>query len=363
MRVIWLRGRNTINFRRPFSWFTTGVRGSGKSSFLEAVAEQYLDRGNTILDLFGSRDGEGLGWLRSKWAEEKRILLVHGANVDVDCNFDTVQVDNLTLPHFEKYDLVISSSPLYSSPSSEFLEVNKITDMIYRRMSWTKLIYCLVREAANLYYSRLKVDPNQNQAKAAMIYLIREARHVGMAMGLDTLRLMSIDIDVRNVTDFLIFKSQGVMGLPREYHFLYRTIEPYEMARMPPNKFFVLSREGPFGVGEFKAIPWHKQEKEHILRVLGMKVEYGEELDYGTQRGNIRTMSDHEHIEIVGEYVQDHSQMAIASAKGRSPATINKQIKEHNEKVTRLGHCPRCKRAGGEFFELLVHKGRTSPNI
>lgn len=361
MRVIWLRGRNAINFKRPFSWFITGVRGSGKSSFLEAVGEQYLQRGNTVLDLFGSRDGEGLAWLRSKWAEDKKILLIHGANVDVDCSHDTVSVDNLTLPHFDKYDLMISSSPLYSSPGSEFLEVNKITDMIYRRMSWNKLIYCIVREAANLYYSRLKVDRNQNMAKAAMIYLIREARHVGMAMGIDTLRLMSIDIDVRNVTDFLVFKSQGVMGLPREYHFLYRTIEPYEMARMPPGKFFVLSREGPFGVGEFKAIPWHKQEKEHILEVLGIKVNYGEELDYGDDKGSFRTMSDTEHIEIAKDYVSGFSQTKIAIAKGRSSATINKQVREHNGQVEKLGYCPRCKQAGGEFFELLIHLGRTSP--
>jgi hypothetical protein len=100
------------------------------------------------------------------------------------------------------------------------------------RMSWDKLIYCLVREAANLYYSRLKVDPNQNLAKANMIYLIREARHVGMAMGLDTLRMMAIDIDVRAVTDFRVLKSQGVMGLAKELHFMYRLLEPSKLANM-----------------------------------------------------------------------------------------------------------------------------------
>ena len=140
--------------------------------------------------------------------------------MSVDYCFDTSPVDNLKLSHFDDYDIIISSSPLYSSVSSEFLEVNKITDLVYKRMSWDKLVYCIVREAANLYYSRLKVDANQNQAKAAMIYLIREARHVGMAMGLDTLKMTSIDLDVRAVTDFLIFKSQGVMGLPKELYFI-----------------------------------------------------------------------------------------------------------------------------------------------
>lgn len=92
MRVVWLRGVNKINFRRPFSWFVNGVRGSGKSSFLEALGEQYLMRKHTVLDLFGSRDGEGLAWCRSPWAKDARILLVHGANVSVDCSFDTALV-------------------------------------------------------------------------------------------------------------------------------------------------------------------------------------------------------------------------------------------------------------------------------
>jgi hypothetical protein len=323
MKVYWLRWANKINFRRPFFWFVNGVRGSGKSSFLEATGEQYLMRGHTVLDLFGSRDGEGLAWCRSPWAKEKRILLIHGANVDVDSSFDSVAVDELTLSHFDNYDIVISSSPLYSSTSSEFLEVNKITDMVYRRMSWDKLIYCLVREAANLYYSRLKVDPNQNMAKANMIYLIREARHVGMAMGLDTLRIMSIDIDIRAVTDFLIFKSQGVMGLAKELYFMYRLLEPNKLANMPANKFVLLHRGGSIGVGEFAEIPWHKQEREHILKVLDIKVEYGEEIDYGKNLGDFNTVSDHEHIMLVDDYIQGHSQKNIATMRGRSSATVN----------------------------------------
>ena len=55
--------------------------------------------------------------------------------MDVNSSFDSVAVDELTLSHFDEYDVLISSSPLYSSPSSEFLEVNKITDLVYRRMS------------------------------------------------------------------------------------------------------------------------------------------------------------------------------------------------------------------------------------
>ncbi len=42
----------------------------------------------------------------------------------------------------------------------------------------------IVREATNLYFSRLKIVANQTLAKSEMVYLIREARHAGVALGL-----------------------------------------------------------------------------------------------------------------------------------------------------------------------------------
>jgi hypothetical protein len=80
----------------------------------------------TVLDLFGSKDGEGLAWCRALWAEDKRILLIHGANVDLNSSFDSVAVDELTLSHFDNYDVFISS-PLYSSPSSARRRITILT--------------------------------------------------------------------------------------------------------------------------------------------------------------------------------------------------------------------------------------------
>ena len=34
-----------------------------------------------VFDLFGSRDGEALAWLRSPYANEKKILVMHGQKV------------------------------------------------------------------------------------------------------------------------------------------------------------------------------------------------------------------------------------------------------------------------------------------
>jgi len=88
------------------------------------------------------------------------------------------------------------------------------------------------REAANLYYSRLKVADNQTQAKADMTYVVREVRHMGMAMGLGTLKFTSIDI--RAVIDYMIFNAQGILGIPRDLWWIFNTLDPSDMRRYRP---------------------------------------------------------------------------------------------------------------------------------
>ncbi|MCW3991276.1 MAG: hypothetical protein NWE79_01085 [Candidatus Bathyarchaeota archaeon] len=44
----------------------------------------------------------------------------------------------------------------------------------------------------------------------------------------------------------------------------------------------------------------------------------------------------------------------IATVRGRSPATVNNQIRENNERVRKMGYCPRCKRARGHHVRGSV---------
>jgi hypothetical protein len=188
-----------------------------------------------------------------------------------------------------------------------------------------------------------------------MVYLIREARHMGIAMGLDTLKFTSIDLDIRSVVDYMILKSQGVTGLPDDLSFLYGFIEPHVFRKMPFPNFMILSRKGSIGLGAFPELPWHKQEREHILRVLGINVEHGEELKYGEDKGTFKTIGDEEHVEILRLYLNDKLNMdKIHKLKDRSPASVKNQLDKHNEAIKRVGFCLICKRAGGQFFKDLA---------
>ncbi len=367
MKVRWKRGSDEITFERPNVWFTLGQRGSGKSTFLEAVGEGYLRKGNAVLDLFGSRDGEALAWLRSEWAKNKDILLLRGENVDVKCSFPVKNAESLTLGDFEKYDIIISASPLYLNIDQEFYDAARIEDVLYKRMHYKKIVYMCCREASNFYYSRLKVSDNQLYAKAQMVYLIRESRHMGISLGLDSIRSYAIDIDIRALSDYLTLKAQGVQGLSKELKWLYQFVDSKMLRSLPPNRFVMVTKSGAIGFGIFPEIPWHKQEREDILENLGMKVEYGEILEQGIEKGTFKTVGDKEHAQIIGLYVDEGLGMVkIGDKLTRSSQTIKNQIAAHNRSVRNVGFCPSCKRAQSPHFNNEAEKGvklKVLPNI
>ena len=354
MKVLWVRGNEHIGFNRPSTWFCLGLRGTAKSSLLEHIGLNYMANNAVWFDLFGSRDGEGLAMLRAPEARDKEVLLIRGDNVDVKSSFNVKLAEQLTVSDTEKYDIIISASPLYLSPDQEFTSAATLTDVLYKRLHYKRLIYLLVREAANFYYSRLKVSENQVAAKANMIYLIREARHMGIALGLDSVRYYSIDIDIRSLTDYLILKSQGVQGLDSTLSWLYYFFNPTVIRSMAPQHFITICKTGTLGLGTFPYHSWHKEEKEDILNEVGISVEYGEVLKEAMDRGRYRTVSDKEHEQIIMFYLDQHMGMqAIAGEISRSSKTIHDHITMHDQAIARSSFCPSCRRVGSKLSQTL----------
>lgn len=280
-----------------------------------------------------------------------------GENVDVNASFPVKTVDQLVLSDFEKNDLIINASPLYINVDQEFFDAARITNLLYKRLHYNRLVYAIVREAANFYYSRLKVSDNQVMAKSSMIYLIREARHMGLALGLDSIRYYAIDIDIRNLSDYLILKSQGVQGLDNTLDWLYMFFNPSVVRSMRPQNFIMVSKTGALGLGTFGYHDWHKKEKEDILTDVGIKVEPGEVLQEAEYRGTFRTVGDKEHMEIVSLYVNDGMSMGgVAARLKRSSKTILDHIHDHNKAVERSGFCPVCRRGRSSLESEIARR-------
>jgi hypothetical protein len=212
------------------------------------------------------------------------------------------------------------------------------------------------REAANFYYSGLKFSDNQVFAKSQMIYLIREARHMGIALGLDSVRYYAIDIDIRNLADYMILKAQGVQGLAKDLNWLYSYFNPSTIRNMKPQNFFIITRKGALGLGNFSFHDWHKAEKENILRAVGIKVEYGEELNDGEYRGTFRTVSDKEHAEMIRLYIEGLSYEKIADQFNKSSRTPLLHLQKHNQAILKGGYCLSCKRVKSSLESTPINK-------
>jgi hypothetical protein len=181
-----------------------------------------------------------------------------------------------------------------------------------------------------------------------MSYMIREGRHMGVSMLLDSLRMYGIDIDTRSLADHLILKSQGVENLNKDLNFLYHYIKPEAFRRIPPEKFVILSRKGAIGVGRFKIPSWHKLESENILDSVGLKIEYGTPIETGENRGRFKTVGDWEHSQIVQLYLEGSSMNKISGQIKRSTKTVLDHINDHNSAVERSQFFPSCRRVHSE---------------
>ena len=340
-----------LQFNRPASYLVYGVRGSGKSSLLEAIGEEYLSRNSHVLDLFGSRDGESLAWLRSPWMDSKKVLLLHGDNTDIASSWDSKPVSQYDLSDIEHYDLVISSSPLYSSIDVEYTQINKVLDLCYQRFEWKKPSFILIREAANLLYSRMKICADQSMAKAQMVYFIREARHTGWALGVDTLKFTSLDIDIRVVLDYIFIKRPGISGIPADLSFLYKIYDPLKLQRMPTENFLILTGAGSHGVGKFNEILWHKREGEAMCRILGIDITHGEATVDSKQDYKI---GDFQHVTICGLRLDGGSYAKIGISEKVSNSSAFNHVKDHNREVERTGACSRCTRAKAEIATTII---------
>lgn len=346
-----------INYHKANCQVIVGEKDTGKSALNENFATRYAEKtkGAKILDLWGSRDNEGLAWCRSPYKDS--VLLIVGDSTDLACSWDYKHVSEVKLSDIAKYKVVVSVAAFYSSLKEEHYAIKTIMDSLWRRTHWSDVWYLLIRETANLIYSRLTVGEDQTRAKAYVIYVLREARHMGYAVGADAIRYMSVDIDLRYLADYTCIKQMGQHGLPRSLKWLYAYTNPYYIMRMPTPEFLLLSRKGSIQKCWFEYPQWHKEEKEDLLKIFDIQREHGEEIDYGDK--GYKKVSDFEHEKIITLRLDQSegkrmSYQAIADKLNRSARTPFSQIHSHNEDIKSLGFCQRCRRVKSHFESVTA---------
>ena len=168
--VDWLPGRPGKLTFLTYIFLVLGMKGAGKSALLETIAPFYKH----IIDLFGSKDNEGLGWCRSKFKDS--LLFLTGDSVEVSSDWESKKIRELKLSDFNKYRVVVTVNAFYSTQAELFHSMSQLIEMLWTRTHWQKRWFVMIREAANFIYSRIKVVKSQTMAKADFIYFCRVKR-------------------------------------------------------------------------------------------------------------------------------------------------------------------------------------------
>lgn len=335
---------DTYAYSKPTAWAITGGVGTGKSSCGEVVSIHYPK----VIDVYGSHDNEGLAWCRKSSPVHDSVLFLKGDSVKIDCNCaDVKSVSEIkSYRDLEPYRVVLSCTCFYSDTSEEWANMDRLMKRLWYRYAYTEPWCFLIREASSLLPSRVTLGERQVDAKNQFIYVFREMRHCGYAVVLDTLRWPAVDIEVRNLADYTIFKAQGISGFPDELDFMYRWFSPQSIRRMDPDVFAIISRFGPVGRGYFDFPIWHKKEKENLLSELDILIDYKEMPHQGDMKTN--QVGDYEHVRIIKLRLEsppeNQAMEKIAKVISRSSRTVLQHIRSHNAMISAIGRCDRCER-------------------
>jgi len=343
--IKWKRGKENIDWDKPRIFLNLGKKDSGKSALNESISCRYPK----IIDLFGSRDDEGLCWCRDSSPIDD-ILLIHGENVELECSWDTVSIDKLTWGKILDYECVINTNSFYHDQDERFVSIEKIINKLWDNRTWKKPTAVLIREASSFIYSRIRQGIRMKDAKADFITFQREMRHFGFSLPIDTIRWTSIDKEMRDLADYLIIKRVGHQGLPYDIRWLYKFVNPMSLAGLQPKYFLILTEKASVGFGMSELPKFHKEEGIDLIKELGIEIHKGEKLEEST----LQSVGDEEHLKIVKLY---HSGKSMAEIRGeikRSKSTIHGHITKHNNTVSNKGVCPRCQKLDSDLSKTLI---------
>ena len=331
-------------FKRPSVFSICGIKDSGKSMLNEAFALRHP----MIIDLMSSKDNESLCWIRDNSPIDDALLIV-GDNVDLECSWEYKQISEVTLNDILDHEVTVTCNSFYHNDAEKFLGIQKITNILYNRLGWKigNLIFIIIRESNSFLYSRTKQGIKMKDAKADFIFFTRELRHFGCSVGIDLLRWTGTDRDLRDNSEFTIFKQIGSKTLPQDKKYLYGYFHPFVFSQMKPWNFVLERMDGSLGWGRCPELPFHKEEGVNLLTELGIEITMGEPIIEST----MNKIGDREHEQIVRAYIEmDPKSMGkLAKAKHLSKSTVSHHVSRHNKEIETDKKCSICHRLGSDI--------------
>jgi len=308
-----------------------GIRGGGKTGLLMNLAAHW----GKIIGLYGSLDDEILALLRaSKWAKHlEKGLILGPSTTSVTSSWSYKNYEDLTFADIESHDVIVLPQKIHSNPNSFSLACEHVSSFLLRRPYVSDYWFMMIPEAANIMWARQSLKRAKlDQAKAYLVWLLRQLRHVGVSIGMDSQYLLALDKEVRNISDYTFLKNLGAFSLPNEIDWIYGYAHPPGLRALYPNEFVALDKFGGVYTGWFRLPPWHKTPNENIYESLGIKYDFGDPEMRQFEMPKTQEEDIALHTEIIKAYMEVKNIKGTARKTSHDRDTVRTHVEKHFEK-------------------------------
>ena len=341
MYYVCFRKRNQfsghIDVDAPLRYVANGISGAGKSELIRNISAHFPK----MIGLYGSGDDETLADLRAfDWRDKvggrvgknlenwERGLIIGPRTTSVTSSWDYVTYDKLTLNDIQNHGVVVCPKRIYPTLRSFFMATEHIVDVLQQREDERPVWFLKILEAANVLYARTTISHvRAADAKAYLIFLQRELRHSGLAMGLDSQYSVSMDREIRTNAEYTFWKNMGSDRIPEDVKWMQGWVTPDGFAGMYPDEWVCKDKWGGIYLGTSKMAPWYRRHRENLYKTLGIKRDVGApDLTEELPEDN-RDLELHE--EIVKAYMKERTIKGAARESGHDRDTVKAHVKQH----------------------------------
>ena len=311
----------------------------GKSALVEAICTRQFQNGSTIYDLFGANDNEMLAWANSPMRD--RCILMYGDDIRLNCNFETIHINQLDPRKIGDQKIVITSRAFHRKRADDYFYYSalyRLTRKFRERTSYNRVDVVAIREADE-FISSSKVTGSsrmQRDSEEEFAKFHNQMYHYGYALVIDQHRDVDVVKKVRGVTTYVYFKNMGDIEIPRPW-WPFRYIDPdMLLRRLHEDQFVIKTKHQCLGVGINAMPPWHIKRGTGILEQLNIeaidtrtgKLMIEESLPTG---GKGNEIDEETKSKIVQMKRDGAKQRKISEALGVSEAAISRILRRHSD--------------------------------
>jgi hypothetical protein len=265
-------------------------RFKGKSALGEFLFSKYVTDSQmpaSGYDFYAAEDLESLTQLDKECPYHKNVTLVHGSNVKLRCNYQTMRMKDLDPSKSRPGQVFITCAAFYLNDYERYAALLHFTKLLRFRaqMGWDHISVLFIREAQEYVQSQIKTNQARSQKEAGddFIKFHNQAYHSGVAVILDSQRDVEVAKNVRELNTFRYFKNMGAMEIPESIHWIRSeskaefNLESLKYLRN--DQFLIITNQSSVGLGTFQMPPWHINRGDPLLQKYNITITDNENKD------------------------------------------------------------------------------------